>query len=108
MNTNQEKESGVAVFAMTEIIRATNNFSPSQKIGQGGFGTVYKGKLKDGSLVAIKRAKRVTKLSLISAIVTNKRISLIRDLLLSYRTHMIYDCPLNSTMRWQLCRTLNT
>ena len=60
MKTNQEKESGVAVFTMTEIIRATNNFSPSQKIGQGGFGTVYKGKLRDGSLVAIKRAKKVT------------------------------------------------
>ncbi|CAN6461608.1 unnamed protein product [Victoria cruziana] len=43
---------------MSDICKATRNFSPSCKIGQGGFGTVYKGKLGDGSLVAIKRAKK--------------------------------------------------
>ena len=58
MNTNQE-DAGVKVFTMAEMIRATNNFSPSLKIGQGGFGTVYKGRLKDGNLVAIKRARKV-------------------------------------------------
>lgn len=44
---------------MEEINKATKNFSPSFKIGQGGFGTVYKGRLEDGTLVAIKRAKKV-------------------------------------------------
>ncbi|CAN6566162.1 unnamed protein product [Malus baccata var. baccata] len=43
---------------MEEINKATKNFSPSFKIGQGGFGTVYKGRLGDGTLVAIKRAKK--------------------------------------------------
>ncbi|KAK1412223.1 hypothetical protein QVD17_33291 [Tagetes erecta] len=41
---------------MAEIRTATNNFSPTLKIGQGGFGTVYKGQLQDGTLVAVKRA----------------------------------------------------
>ncbi|XP_052186275.1 calmodulin-binding receptor-like cytoplasmic kinase 1 isoform X2 [Diospyros lotus] len=50
---------GGAAFSIGEIYKATNNFSPANKLGQGGFGTVYKGKLKDGSLVAIKRAKKV-------------------------------------------------
>lgn len=46
-------------FSFEEICKATGNFSPGNKIGEGGFGTVYRGRLKDGSLVAVKRAKKV-------------------------------------------------
>lgn len=53
------KEPGSVKFTMEEILKATKNFSPSFKVGQGGFGTVYKGKLEDGTLVAVKRAKKV-------------------------------------------------
>ncbi|GMP89573.1 hypothetical protein CsSME_00041085 [Camellia sinensis var. sinensis] len=52
-------QAGTIAFSMDEIYKATNNFSPVNKIGDGSFGTVYKGKLKDGSFVAIKRAKKV-------------------------------------------------
>ncbi|MBA0578741.1 hypothetical protein Gorai_021014 [Gossypium raimondii] len=45
-------------FSFEDICKATANFSPENKIGEGGFGTVYKGRLKDGSLVAVKRAKK--------------------------------------------------
>ncbi|KAK3431652.1 hypothetical protein EUGRSUZ_E03457 [Eucalyptus grandis] len=37
------------------ILLATNKFSMTSKLGQGGFGSVYKGKLKDGKEVAVKR-----------------------------------------------------
>lgn len=36
---------------------ATNNFSDSARIGQGGYGRVFKGLLPDGTVVAIKRAQ---------------------------------------------------
>ncbi|KAJ6806020.1 calmodulin-binding receptor-like cytoplasmic kinase 2 [Iris pallida] len=45
-------------FSMADIRRATNNFSPTLKIGQGGFGTVYRATLTDGNVVAVKRAKK--------------------------------------------------
>ncbi|CAL5339454.1 unnamed protein product [Camellia sinensis] len=43
---------------MSQVSRATHNFSSSMKIGEGGFGTVYKAQLADGQVVAIKRANK--------------------------------------------------
>ncbi|URE25164.1 tyrosine protein kinase domain containing protein [Musa troglodytarum] len=43
---------------MEEILQATKNFSRSLKVGQGGFGIVYKGTLDDGTHIAVKRAKK--------------------------------------------------
>ncbi|XP_024963300.1 cysteine-rich receptor-like protein kinase 10 [Cynara cardunculus var. scolymus] len=41
------------------IIReATNDFSESNKLGQGGFGLVYKGKLQNGKEIAVKRLSK--------------------------------------------------
>ncbi|XP_076956926.1 calmodulin-binding receptor-like cytoplasmic kinase 2 [Bidens hawaiensis] len=57
-STHMTREPGTTKFTLAEITAATKNFSPSLKIGQGGFGTVYKGQLQDGTLVAIKRAKK--------------------------------------------------
>ncbi|XP_022755189.1 calmodulin-binding receptor-like cytoplasmic kinase 3 [Durio zibethinus] len=43
---------------MTQVARATRNFSSALQIGEGGFGTVYKAQLDSGQVVAIKRAKK--------------------------------------------------
>ncbi|KAL3519598.1 hypothetical protein ACH5RR_017747 [Cinchona calisaya] len=42
-------------FEMISIARATNNFSESNKIGEGGFGSVYKGAIPTGQEIAVKR-----------------------------------------------------
>ncbi|PWA71617.1 protein kinase-like domain-containing protein [Artemisia annua] len=42
------------LYTYKDLQIATQYFSPESKIGEGGFGSVYKGTLKDGSVVAIK------------------------------------------------------
>ncbi|KAI8570655.1 hypothetical protein RHMOL_Rhmol01G0052700 [Rhododendron molle] len=44
---------------INQVVRATQNFSPSMMLGEGGYGTVYKAQLQDGQIVAIKRAKKI-------------------------------------------------
>ncbi|CAI0546125.1 unnamed protein product [Linum tenue] len=46
------------IYSVTTIMTATDNFSLQNKLGQGGFGPVYKGKLPEGREVAVKRLSR--------------------------------------------------
>ncbi|GMN38627.1 hypothetical protein TIFTF001_007858 [Ficus carica] len=46
---------GVHVFSYKDLEEATNNFDTEKELGDGGFGTVYLGRLKDGREVAVKR-----------------------------------------------------
>ncbi|KAL0693089.1 hypothetical protein Bca4012_060269 [Brassica carinata] len=41
-------------FAYSELKSATQDFNPSNKLGEGGFGSVYKGNLTDGREIAVK------------------------------------------------------
>ncbi|XP_060669331.1 LEAF RUST 10 DISEASE-RESISTANCE LOCUS RECEPTOR-LIKE PROTEIN KINASE-like 1.2 isoform X4 [Ziziphus jujuba] len=58
LNTDVEGGScyfGVPVFPFNDLAKATNNFASEKELGDGGFGSVYHGKLKDGREVAVKR-----------------------------------------------------
>ncbi|VAH55320.1 unnamed protein product [Triticum turgidum subsp. durum] len=46
---------GPTNFNYHDLKAATNNFSEKSKIGEGGFGDVFKGLLKNGKIVAVKR-----------------------------------------------------
>ena len=50
---------GSVNLSIQQILRATQNFSSSFKLGEGGFGMVYRAVLPDGNVVAVKRAKKV-------------------------------------------------
>ncbi|KAI5410740.1 variant 2, G-type lectin S-receptor-like serine/threonine-protein kinase SD1-1 [Lathyrus oleraceus] len=53
----KEKEDGdlATLFDFSTITKATDHFSNRNKLGEGGFGTVYKGILVDGQEIAVKR-----------------------------------------------------
>ncbi|KAG6482363.1 cysteine-rich receptor-like protein kinase 10 [Zingiber officinale] len=46
------------VFRYDKLAAATGNFSSKHKLGEGGFGPVYKGRLEDGREVAVKQLGR--------------------------------------------------
>ncbi|KAK9056896.1 hypothetical protein SSX86_024260 [Deinandra increscens subsp. villosa] len=48
-------------FTLKQIKIATNNFDVANKIGEGGFGSVYKGVLPNGTLIAVKQLSSKSK-----------------------------------------------
>uniref|UniRef100_A0A6M2ED23 Protein kinase domain-containing protein n=1 Tax=Populus davidiana TaxID=266767 RepID=A0A6M2ED23_9ROSI len=42
-------------FSFETLLSATKDFHPTHKLGEGGFGPVYKGKLDDGREIAVKK-----------------------------------------------------
>ncbi|VAH54084.1 unnamed protein product [Triticum turgidum subsp. durum] len=56
--SSEEDDLDLRLFDLAVILAATDNFAADSKIGQGGFGPVYLGRLEDGQEVAVKRLSR--------------------------------------------------
>ncbi|KAL5548132.1 hypothetical protein UlMin_003363 [Ulmus minor] len=55
---SKDEDIELPLFDLAMITTATNNFSPENEIGAGGFGSVYKGKLSTGQDIAVKRLSK--------------------------------------------------
>ncbi|XP_020418727.1 probable LRR receptor-like serine/threonine-protein kinase At1g56130 isoform X2 [Prunus persica] len=76
---------GPLTFSFSELKSATNDFNPDNKLGEGGFGPVYKGTLNDGRVIAVKqlsaashqgKSQFVTEIATISAVQHNNLVDL--------------------------------
>lgn len=56
--TPPAKFRGVQVFTYKELELATDNFSEANVIGNGDFGVIYRGVLRDGTVAAVKKLHR--------------------------------------------------
>ncbi|KAL3503538.1 hypothetical protein ACH5RR_037987 [Cinchona calisaya] len=56
----QDEELKLPVFKFSTLMKATENFAITNKLGEGGFGIVYKGMLEKGEEIAVKRLSRTS------------------------------------------------
>ncbi|EFH65051.1 kinase family protein [Arabidopsis lyrata subsp. lyrata] len=55
------KRSSNRVFPFQVLVSATKDFHPTHKLGEGGFGPVFKGRLPDGRDIAVKKLSQVSR-----------------------------------------------
>ncbi|KAK4492130.1 hypothetical protein RD792_002927, partial [Penstemon davidsonii] len=108
------KVDGVKDFTYREMAHATDDFSCSIVVGQGGYGKVYRGILADGTVVAIKRAQEgslqgekefLTEIELLSRLHHRNLVSLIGYCDEEGEQMLIYEFMPNGTLRDHLSRT---
>ncbi|GKD63611.1 G-type lectin S-receptor-like serine/threonine-protein kinase, partial [Tanacetum coccineum] len=56
-----EDDTELSYFSLTTISKSTNDFSDDNKLGEGGFGPVYRGVLDDGREIAVKRLSKTSR-----------------------------------------------
>ncbi|KAJ0552982.1 putative protein kinase RLK-Pelle-DLSV family [Helianthus annuus] len=64
-SSSQMGSAEVPLFSLSKISRATDDFSVNNKLGEGGFGPVYKGVLEGGQEIAVKRLSKSSRQGLL-------------------------------------------
>ncbi|PWA42740.1 LRR receptor-like serine/threonine-protein kinase [Artemisia annua] len=94
-------------FSLRQIKSATHNFDSANKIGEGGFGPVYKGVLPDGSEIAVKqlsaRSKQgnrefVTEIGMISALQHPNLVKLYGCCIEGKELLLVYEYLINNSL----------
>ncbi|KAJ9163425.1 hypothetical protein P3X46_023093 [Hevea brasiliensis] len=98
-------------FTYEELLKATNGFSSQNLLGEGGFGSVYKGCLPDGREVAVKQLKVgggqgerefKAEVEIISRIHHRHLVSLVGYCISENRRLLVYDYVPNNTLHFHL------
>ncbi|KAI4346800.1 hypothetical protein L6164_007668 [Bauhinia variegata] len=98
-------------FTYEELIQATNGFSASNLLGEGGFGCVYKGLLVDGREVAVKQLKVGggqgerefrAEVEIISRVHHRHLVSLVGYCISEHQRLLVYDYVPNNTLHYHL------
>ncbi|OIW01382.1 hypothetical protein TanjilG_12922 [Lupinus angustifolius] len=102
------KIDGLKTFTLKELARATDKFNDTNKVGQGGYGNVYKGILSDETFVAVKRAEEgslqgqkefLTEIELLSRLHHRNLVSLIGYCDEAGEQMLVYEFMPNGTLR---------
>ncbi|KAG8084684.1 hypothetical protein GUJ93_ZPchr0010g10450 [Zizania palustris] len=98
-------------FTYEELYQITDGFSAHKLLGQGGFGSVYKGSLLDGKEVAVKQLKDgggqgerefQAEVEIISRVHHRHLVSLVGYCISSNQRLLVYDFVPNNTLHYHL------
>ncbi|CAN6336563.1 unnamed protein product [Urochloa humidicola] len=98
-------------FSYEELYQITEGFSSQKLLGEGGFGSVYKGRLPDGTDVAIKRLKDgggqgerefQAEVEIISRVHHRHLVSLVGYCSSNNQRLLVYDFVPNNTLHYHL------
>ncbi|KAB1224069.1 hypothetical protein CJ030_MR2G021701 [Morella rubra] len=94
-------------FSYSELRSATEDFRPSNKLGEGGFGPVFKGRLYDGRVVAVKqlsvashqgKSQFITEIATISAVRHRNLVKLYGCCIIGDRRLLVYEYLENKSL----------
>ncbi|KAG5149668.1 hypothetical protein JHK82_016549 [Glycine max] len=103
----QLQDVDVPLFDMLTITAATDNFLLNNKIGEGGFGPVYKGKLVGGQEIAVKRLSSlsgqgitefITEVKLIAKLQHRNLVKLLGCCIKGQEKLLVYEYVVNGSL----------
>ncbi|KAB2637107.1 LRR receptor-like serine/threonine-protein kinase [Pyrus ussuriensis x Pyrus communis] len=103
-------------FSYAELRSATEDFNPSNKLGEGGYGPVYKGTLSDGRVVAVKqlsvashqgKSQFVSEIATISAVQHRNLVKLYGCCIEGSQRILVYEYLENKSLDQALFGTSN-